>query len=108
MTSQQARDNPQRNRYELIEDGDVTGFIEYSAGDGVLALTHTEVGDAFEGKGYASRLVKDTLDDARVRGLAILPECTYVQQWIRKHPDYRTVVPENDRGRFDLERSEDE
>ncbi|MDV7351633.1 GNAT family N-acetyltransferase [Rhodococcus oxybenzonivorans] len=104
----QVQDNPQRNRYELIADGDVAGFIDYSAGDGVLTLTHTEVSDAFEGKGYAGRLVEDTLDDARSRGLGVLPECTYVQQWIRKHPDYRTVVPENDRSRFDLERSDDE
>jgi predicted GNAT family acetyltransferase len=46
--------------------------------------------------------VRGALDTARARRLAVLPECPFVRGWIAKHPDYVDLVPEAERGRFDL------
>ena len=42
-----------------------------------------------EGKGYASQLVKEALDDTRGAGLKIQPACSFVVAYVRRHPEYR-------------------
>jgi predicted GNAT family acetyltransferase len=53
-----------------------------------LVFTHTEVPPADEGKGVGSRLVRAALDDARRRGLKIVPACSFVFDFVRRHPEY--------------------
>ena len=48
---------------------------------------NTEVADRFQGMGLASKLARGVLDEARARGLAVLPYCPYIKSWIAKHPD---------------------
>jgi hypothetical protein len=83
-------DNPAASRYELRVDDSLAGFVQYRLGDDgkVITLVHTEVLDAFQGKGLAGVLAKGTLDDVRKRGLAAVVECEYLRSWIGKHPDY--------------------
>ena len=59
-----------------------------------MSLLHTEVeAPAFQGEHLATHLARFSLDDARQRGLAVLPFCPYTAAWIRKHPDYIDLVP---------------
>jgi uncharacterized protein len=51
-------------------------------------FTHTEVPPADEGKGIGARLVRAALDDARQRGFKIVPACSFVAAFIRRHPEY--------------------
>jgi uncharacterized protein len=44
---------------------------------------------ADEGKGLASRLVKEALDDTRRAGFKIQPACSFVVAYMRRHPEYR-------------------
>ena len=67
-----------------------------------ISLIHTEVDPAFEGRGLAGRLARYSLDDARKRQLAVLPFCPYVQSWIKRHPEYADLVPQDRRAEFDL------
>ena len=67
-----------------------------------ISLNHTEVEPAFQGEGLATKLARFSLDDARKRGLAVLPFCPYVNSWIKKHPEYTDLVPEDRRGDFGL------
>jgi hypothetical protein len=46
------------------------------------------------------------LDDVRKRGLAALPFCPYVRRFIERHPQNLDLVPEEQRERFGLDRSE--
>jgi len=87
-------------RYEILVDGVVAGFTEVREADGVLAMPHTVVEDAFEGRGLASQLVRGALDDIRAQGRQIHPSCPYVKQWIQKHADYADLV--DDPTRFGL------
>jgi uncharacterized protein len=95
-------DNPEQDRYELRVDGDVGGRLLYRRRPGLLALNHTEIDDRFEGQGLGSRLIAFALDDARDRGLAVLPFCPFVNAYIERHREYVDLVPEAFRKQFDL------
>jgi predicted GNAT family acetyltransferase len=92
-----------RHRYEIRVDGETAGYAEYHRRGGpTISFTHTLVDDAHAGQGLAGRLARAALDDARARGLAVLPFCPFVRGWIVKHPDYVDLVPEDRRGEFEL------
>jgi predicted GNAT family acetyltransferase len=95
-------DNPEQERYEIRVDGELAGFAQYHAKPGLIAFVHTEVDDRFEGQGLASRLIAHALDDVREHGLAALPFCPFVNDYIQRHPEYTGLVPEGFRKSFDL------
>ncbi|MCW2989194.1 MAG: hypothetical protein JWM24_2132 [Solirubrobacterales bacterium] len=95
-------DNPDRQRFELRVDGQLAGFAQYRAEPGQIAFIHTEIGDRYEGQGLASRLISFALDDARRRGLAVLPFCPFVNDYIQRHRKYADLVPADRRAEFDL------
>lgn len=95
-------DNPDESRYEIRVDQELAGFSQYRPRSGVLAFIHTEVDDRFEGQGLAGRLISFALDDARSRGLAVLPFCPFVKGYIERHPEYLDLVPETKRSNFGL------
>lgn len=84
-------DNAARSRYELAV-GDAIAFIEHVGEGDAVAFVHTEVPEAMEGKGVGSRLVKGALEDARRRGLKVVPRCPFVREYIVRHPEYRDIV----------------
>lgn len=95
-------DAPERERYEIRVDGELAGFATYKAQPQQIAFKHTEVDDRFEGRGLAGKLIAFALDDARGRGLAVLPFCPFVKAYIQRHREYADLVPEDRRGEFDL------
>ena len=97
-------DNPAASRYELRVGTELAGFVEYKLRqqDTVISLVHTEVLPAFQGEGLATHLARYSLDDARERGLSVLPFCPYINSWIKKHPEYTDLVPQERRGDFGL------
>jgi predicted GNAT family acetyltransferase len=85
--------NPDRNRYEARLGDEAAGFAAYRLSPGVIAFTHTEVDDRFEGRGVGSALARAALDDVRETGeREVLPLCPFIKAWIERHPDYRRLV----------------
>jgi uncharacterized protein len=82
------RDNPEKNRYEIVRDGEVLGFAAYQRTDELVVFTHTEVDPGLEGQGIGGALVRGALDDVRERRVRALPVCPFVQAWLQRHPDY--------------------
>jgi predicted GNAT family acetyltransferase len=80
--------NTALNRYEMKTDHGLAIAAYRQQGDS-LVFTHTEVPPADEGKGYALKVVKEALDDTRRRGLRIVPACSFVVAYVRRHPEYR-------------------
>jgi predicted GNAT family acetyltransferase len=98
------RDNPSENRYEVYDGEQLAGFSTYRLADERIAFLHTEVDPAFEGRGLARQLVREELDDARRRGLGVLPFCSYVSRVISRDADrYLDLVPVAERKRFGLD-----
>lgn len=86
-------DNRERGRFELALGEGQTAFVAYAeAGEGVLALTHTEVPADFEGQGVGGRLVKGAFELVRERNLKIVPVCPFVSVYLRRHPEYQTLA----------------
>jgi predicted GNAT family acetyltransferase len=97
-------DVDERSRFEIHVDGRLGGFAQYRVEDpGLIVFTHTEIDDAFEGRGLGSILVRAALDAARARGLAVRPDCPFVRAYIARHPgDYLDLVPDDLRPRLGL------
>ena len=85
-------DNPERKRYEAYVGSQLAGFTDYHAQPGLITLLHTEIEPDFEGRGLGSRFVAGILDDARGRGLRVLPICPFVRAFLQKTSDYDDLV----------------
>ena len=95
-------DNPALHRYDVTVDGEVAGFTVYERRPGLIAFMHTEIGDQWGGHGLGSELVRGALDDARSKGLGVLPYCPFVRSWLERHEDYVDLVPPEHRAQFGL------
>lgn len=84
--------SPQEERYVLTVDGEQAGYLDYLDEVDVRVLTHTVVDAEYSGKGYAAVLTKATLDDVRDTGKKARAVCSYVANYVTKHPEYASVV----------------
>ena len=91
-TRPEVRRDEQRRRYVISEDGTDAGFAQYVERAGRVILVHTEIADAFEGRGLGGQLARAALDDIRARGLAVVPLCPFIASWIERHPEYEDLV----------------
>jgi predicted GNAT family acetyltransferase len=85
------RDNTALSRFEL-DDGGVIVVLNYRLAGHVITLAHTETPVAARGRGLASRLVEGVLQEARARGLKIVPRCPFVTAYLAKHPEFRDLM----------------
>jgi predicted GNAT family acetyltransferase len=95
-------DETERSRFIATVDGEQAGFIVYRLRPGLVALIHTEVDERFEGRGIGGRLARFALEQARAKGLEVLPFCPFVNEWMRRHPEFNDLVPAAYRANFDL------
>lgn len=79
---------PDRNRYELIVDGEVAGIAGYRDVDGVRVFIHTVIHEQFEGRGLASVLVRGAIAETVDGGAAFAATCPYVLHWLTKNHDF--------------------
>lgn len=87
------RHNVAASRYEAEVGGSLAVAEYVTAGDRMI-LTHTLVPPELRGRGIAESLVRAALDDARVEGRRVVPQCSYVAMFIRRHPEYQPLVAE--------------
>ncbi len=79
------------SQFEIRADAG-TARLAYSERDGKLYIIHTEVPKALEGQGYAGALAKAALEHAKANNLRVIPWCPFVQSWLRRHPEYESLV----------------
>jgi uncharacterized protein len=85
-------DQPHRDRYEIEMDGERVGLLSYRLADRVITHRHTEIDPSVGGRGLGSALARFALDDARTRGLTVIPRCPFVAAFIVRHPEYEDLV----------------
>ena len=83
----------ERHQYELDIDGKLAAWIHYRMrGEDTIELVHTEVKPGHEGQGLASKIASFAFDDARSRGLKVIPTCTYLQNFLQRRPEYQDLL----------------
>ena len=97
-TPLEIRRNDRQSRFEAPLEG-IAGAgpatLAYrKVSDDVLDYVSTKVPPEARGKGVAGKLVREALDWARGEGYKVIPTCSYVDAWIRRHPDYQDLVAE--------------
>lgn len=83
--------NEAERRFEVTSGG-VLAVLQYERTGESLALTHTEVAPELEGRGLAGKLARAALEHAREQGLKVVPACSFVAAYIRRHPEYEPLV----------------
>ncbi len=76
------------DRFELRIDGTLVGFADYHLQGERVVFPHTEIYPASGGRGYGGVLVRAALDDTRTQGLKAVPACSFVDDYIKRNPEY--------------------
>jgi uncharacterized protein len=85
------RHNRGAQRFEATIDGEVA-HVDYRLAGGVMRLVHTEVPPAHSGRGIAAKLVQAAIEHARGSGLKVQPACSYVRNYVRRHPETHSLL----------------
>ena len=80
-----------RGRFILKEDGG-DSELTYVVKDGRMVIDHTYTPPALRGRGTAAKLVVRAVDEARVRGWKVIPQCPYVKIKIDRTPQLQDVL----------------
>ncbi|MGE2717282.1 GNAT family N-acetyltransferase [Mycolicibacterium litorale] len=80
------------DRFTIGVEGQTVGFAEFTDREGQRVFTHTEVDEQFEGRGLATILVAEALEQTRSAGKRIVPECKLVANYVEKHDEYADIV----------------
>lgn len=83
--------NLDHHRFETMVDG-ARGEAVYQRIGNTLHLVHTEVAPSLEGRGIAGALVEAMLDYAAANGFKVVPQCSYVRAWMRRHPESQVLL----------------
>ncbi len=84
--------DPDRGRYSLWHGATYVGFVGYHLEAGVATLQHTIINEEYGRHGYARALVTLVLEDLRTQDVKIVPECSYVQDYLRRYPEYNDML----------------
>ena len=94
MTDQPSIDivhNARESRFEAqLPDG--LCRADYRRVGKTLHMVHTEVPSSARGQGIAGRVVAAAADYAQAEGLTLMPLCSYVRDWFRRHPERQDLL----------------
>ncbi|MFA5057082.1 MAG: GNAT family N-acetyltransferase [Opitutaceae bacterium] len=85
------RHNPAASRYEIEVEGHLA-VAEYVLEGDRIVFTHTFVPPELRGRGLAEKLVRPALEEAQRQGRRVVPQCSYVAAFIRRHPEFQPLV----------------
>jgi predicted GNAT family acetyltransferase len=87
MNSESVQHFPEKARFELRREEKVA-YAEYEARGETIALTHTWVPPEMRGGGVAGLLVHAALVWAREQQKKVVPQCSYVEIYLQRHPEF--------------------
>ncbi|MFL6244459.1 MAG: GNAT family N-acetyltransferase [Thermoanaerobaculia bacterium] len=86
------RNNESESQFETTVDGH-RAIAAYDLEEpNRIVFTHTEVPEALAGRGIAGAIVKFGLDHAREKKLTVVPQCSYVAAFVKRHAEYQDLV----------------
>jgi predicted GNAT family acetyltransferase len=82
----------ERKRFYIALDEHNQAILDYQMIDNAYAYTHTGVPEAFRGRGIADLLAKAALETATAENARVIPLCSFMQTYIRRHTEYAGLV----------------
>jgi uncharacterized protein len=76
----------------VISEGGAQAELLYAIEDDRMLLVHTEVPEAWGGRGIGGRLVRAALARAKANGLTVVPWCPFARRWLQEHADEAAAV----------------
>ena len=67
-------------------------MADYQLRGNVVWMTHTGVPSAVGGRGIAAELVRVALAWAEDKGYTVEPACSYVEAYMRRHPETQALL----------------
>lgn len=61
-----------------------------------MAILHTIVAPALEGRGVGAALAKHAMGFARTKNYTVQVFCAFVAAWLKRHPEYADTVDGNE------------
>jgi uncharacterized protein len=95
-------DDKEQSRYEVHLDGETVAIADYVKTPDSVSFTHTETFAGHKGQGLAGRMIGRALRDAQAEGLAVVPFCSFVSDYIAGHEEFKDLVPADRRSEFGL------
>lgn len=84
--------NPEKRQFELIVDGAMAVIHYDELKPGVWIFNHTLVPEILKGKGVGSELMSQTLTFCRDKGIKVIPECSFVEAYFRRYPEWQDLM----------------
>lgn len=92
ITEITVRQVPERGQFSLLDGSREIGkaaYREYTVGASPQRIFyHTVINPDFGGQGLGSILVTHALDQTVAAGIAPVPICPFIKDFITKHPEY--------------------
>ncbi|MVN91225.1 GNAT family N-acetyltransferase [Mucilaginibacter aquatilis] len=79
------------HNFELVIEGH-RAFIDYKQKGDKVYLIHTEVPVELKGKGAAEAIVEKTFAYLEEHKLKLVPLCTYVGLYLKRHPEWNRLL----------------
>ena len=87
------KENKEKKRFE-VEVENKLALIEYIRAEDKMYLTHTEVPSELEGKGIASSMAKQVLQQIKDEDLKLVPLCPFIASYVKRHPEWKEILAE--------------
>lgn len=80
------------DRYTIAVDGKRVGLTAFIDHDSQRIFYHTEIDEAYGGRGLATILIKEALTMTRGAGQRIVAVCPMVKAYVEKHHDFDDIL----------------
>jgi hypothetical protein len=87
--------NANSRRFETRAADGSLAFLNYTIEGDRITLEHTFVPDKLRGNRVAANLARAALTEARQRHWKVIPHCSYVAGFIKRHPEFADCSSRN-------------
>ena len=91
VPSPDVRHDAGQHRFVISVDG-IEGVLGYHNEGRLMVISHTDVPAVIGGRGVAGQLVRAAFEHARNEGWTVRPDCSYAAAWVKKHPEYASLL----------------
>ena len=91
-TGAEATVTVESDRYTIAVDGKTVGLADFADRGDQRIFYHTEIDPAYGGRGLATILVEEALNEARDEGKRIVPVCSMIGTVLKKHPEFDDIT----------------